>query len=194
MDIESKFEAKILSRFSRSFNEITVHLDKVKKDFEDEKMDALVKALLSSRRIFIYGAGRSGLVGRMFTQRLMHLNLNAYFVGETLTPALESQDMFIAISGSGQTTSTLALTRAAKGRGAKIIVLTAHPSSPLAEAADLIIPIKGKTKLAEYESSAPFTTLFDITCLAYLDSLASELMGRLGLTDKDIEGRHATVE
>jgi len=183
-----------LSRFRKSFNEITGHLDKVKNDFEDEKLDTLVKALLSSRRIFVYGAGRSGLVGRMFTQRLMHLNLNAYFVGETLTPALESQDMLMAISGSGQTTSTLALTRAAKERGAKVIVLTAHPSSPLAAEADLIIPVKGKTKLTEYESYAPFTTLFDITCLAYLDSLASDLMGRLGLTDKDIEGRHATVE
>jgi len=102
--------------------------------------------------------------------------------------------VLVAISGSGQTTSTLALTRAAKERGAKIVVLTAHPNSPLAEEADLIIPVKGKTKLTEYESYAPFTTLFDVTCLAYLDSLSSELMGRLGLTDKDIEGKHATVE
>jgi 6-phospho 3-hexuloisomerase len=185
---------KVLSRFGRSLDEIVGHLESVKKDFEEEKMDALVKVLLSSRRIFVYGAGRSGLVGRMFTQRLMHLNLNAYFVGETLTPALESQDVFVAISGSGQTTSTLALTKATKERGAKVVVLTAHPDSSFAEEADLIIPIKGKTKLTEYESYAPFTTIFDITCLAYLDSLASELMGRLGLTDKDIEGKHATVE
>jgi 3-hexulose-6-phosphate synthase/6-phospho-3-hexuloisomerase len=192
--MESEIEVKALSCFRKSLDEIVGHLDDVKKDFEDGKMDALVKALLSSRRIFVYGAGRSGLVGRMFTQRLMHLNLNAYFVGETLTPALGSQDVLVAISGSGQTTSTLALTRAAKERSAKVIVLTAHSRSPLAEEADLIIPIKGKTKLTEYESYAPFTTLFDITCLAYLDSLASELMGRLGLTDKDIEGKHATVE
>jgi len=194
MGIESKFEAKTLSRFRKSLDEITVHLDKAKEDFEGEKMDALVKVLLSSRRIFVYGAGRSGLVGRMFTQRLMHLNLNAYFVGETLTPALEAQDVLVAISGSGQTTSTLALTGAAKERGAKIVVLTAHINSPLATGADLIISVKGKTKLAEYESYAPFTTLFDITCLAYLDSLASELMGRLSLTDRDIERKHATVE
>jgi 6-phospho 3-hexuloisomerase len=192
--MESEIEVKVLSWFGRSLDEIIGHLDNVKKDFDDEKMDALVKSLLSSRRIFVYGAGRSGLVGRMFTQRLMHLNLDAYFVGETLTPALESQDVLVAISGSGQTTSTLALTGAAKERGAKIIVLTAHPHSPIAEEADLTIPIKGKTKLTEYESYAPFTTLFDITCLAYLDSVASELMGRQGLTDKDIEGRHATVE
>jgi 3-hexulose-6-phosphate synthase/6-phospho-3-hexuloisomerase len=183
-----------LSRFGKSLGEIISHLDNVKKDFEDEKTDAFLKSLLSSRRIFVYGAGRSGLVGRMFTQRLMHLNLNAYFVGETLTPSLESPDVLVAISGSGQTTSTLALTKAAKERGAKIVALTAHPRSPLGEMADLIIPIKGKTKLTEYESYAPFTTLFDITCLAYLDSLASELMGRLDLTDKDIEGKHATVE
>jgi len=54
--------------------------------------------------------------------------------------------------------------------------------------------IKGKTKLSEYESYAPFTTLFDITCLLYLDSLSSEIMGRLSLTDEDIRDKHATVE
>lgn len=182
-----------MSRFDKSLDEIIGHLDNVKRDL-DEKTDALVKALLSARRVFVYGAGRSGLVGRMFTQRLMHLNLNAYFVGETLTPSLESQDVLVAISGSGQTTSTLALTKAAKERGAKTVVLTAHTGSPLAKDANLIVQIKGKTKLTEYESYAPFTTLFDITCLAYLDSLASEIMGRLSLTDKDIEGKHATVE
>lgn len=183
-----------LSRFEKSLDEIVAHLSDAKRDFDHAKMDLLVKTLLSARRVFVYGAGRSGLVGRMFTQRLMHLGLNSYFVGETLTPALDSNDMLVVISGSGQTISTLALTRAADKIGAKIVVLTAYPQSPLASEADLVVHIKGKTKLTEYESYAPFTTLFDVTCLIYLDSLASEIMGHLKLTDEHIKDKHATVE
>lgn len=183
-----------MTRFHKSLNEIVAQLSNMKRDFDDAKMNLLVETIVSARRVFIYGAGRSGLVGRMFTQRLMHLGFGSYFLGETLTPALESKDALIAISGSGQTTSTLALTQAARKRGAKTVVLTAHPDSPIAKEADMVIHIKGKTKLTEYESYAPFTTLFDITCLTYLDSLASEIMGRLNLTDEDIGDKHATVE
>ena len=34
------------------------------------------------------GAGRSGLVAKAFAMRLMHLGLEAFVVGETITPAL----------------------------------------------------------------------------------------------------------
>ena len=188
------FEASSLKRFKLAADEIVTHLNEAKQDFDDEKTSLLLKTLLSARRVFVYGAGRSGHVGRMFAQRLMHLGFDSCFLGETLTPALGSEDALIAISGSGRTTSTLALTQAAHKRGAKTVVLTAHPQSPIAKEADLVIRIKGKTKLSEYESYAPFTTLFDITCLVYLDSLSSEIMDRLSLTDEDIRDKHATVE
>ena len=183
-----------MKRFKLALDEIVEHLDRGKRDFEKEKVDLLVEALCSARRIFVYGAGRSGHVGRMFTQRLMHLGLKSCFIGETLTPALGSEDILVAISGSGQTTSTLAITQSAQRVGAMTIVLTAHPESSMAKEANLVIQIRGKTKLTEYESYAPFTTLFDITCIIYLDSVASVIMGRLNLTDKDIKNKHATVE
>jgi 6-phospho 3-hexuloisomerase len=181
-------------RFKSALDEIVEHLDREKRDFDEEKANLLVDSLFSARRVFVYGAGRSGHVGRMFTQRLMHLGFKSYFLGETLTPALSSEDVLVVISGSGQTTSTVAIAQAAQRVGAKTVVLTAHPESSMAKELTLVIRIRGKTKLTEYESYAPFTTLFDVTCLIYLDSVAAEIMGRLNLTDEDIKDKHATVE
>jgi len=35
------------------------------------------------------GVGRSGLIGRAFAMRLMHLGFEVYVLGETITPAVE---------------------------------------------------------------------------------------------------------
>ena len=44
------------------------------------------------------------------------------------------------------------------------------------------------------ESLAPFTSLFDITALVTLDSLARVIMNRIGKTELDIHRTHATLE
>jgi 6-phospho 3-hexuloisomerase len=181
-------------RFFSAVDEIINHLHTARRTFKEEGVEGLLVLILKAHRIFVYGAGRSGHVGRMFTQRLMHLGLNSFFVGETLTPSMDKDDLLIVISGSGQTTSTLSIVEAAKDHGAKVVCLTAHTESPIAERSDLVVSVAGKTKLSEFESYAPFTTLFDIACLTYLDSLASEIMARLNLSDDDILRMHATVE
>jgi len=42
---------------------------------------ALEERLVAARRVFVAGAGRSGLVVRAFAMRLMHLGLHAHVVG-----------------------------------------------------------------------------------------------------------------
>ena len=49
--------------------------------------DAFVTDILSARRIFVAGAGRSGLAGRAFAMRLMHFGFDAFVIGEIATPA-----------------------------------------------------------------------------------------------------------
>jgi Predicted sugar phosphate isomerase involved in capsule formation len=45
------------------------------------------------------GAGRSGLVAKAFAMRLMHLGMISYVVGETITPALQTGDLIVVLSG-----------------------------------------------------------------------------------------------
>lgn len=172
---------------------------------EVEKMLGILQKSMN-KRVLVIGAGRSGLVGRAFAMRLMHLGYNVYVVGETITPALEKGDLLFAISGSGTTTFVVAAARIAKKVGAKIIGLTSYPESPFGKLADHIVVMKGRTKLAErkdyfsrqilgvHEPLAPLGTLFEDSTMIFLDGLITELMYRLKKTEKDLSKKHATIE
>ncbi|MFX0027177.1 MAG: hypothetical protein ACFE8M_12255, partial [Candidatus Hermodarchaeota archaeon] len=71
-----------------------------------------------------------------------------------------------------------------------------NPYSNIAKLSDLIIQIEGKSKekaLIE-ESLAPYTTLFDISTLAIVDTIGGVLMTILGVSETDIDKRHASIE
>ena len=67
--------------------------------------------------------------------RLMHIGYTVYFVGETITPAMQAGDVFIGVSGSGKSASVVNDAKKAKDAGLTVIAVTSKPESPLAEAA-----------------------------------------------------------
>ncbi|MFX1455453.1 MAG: SIS domain-containing protein [Promethearchaeota archaeon] len=160
----------------------------------------LFKAILEihelNRFIFVYGAGRSGFVGRCFAQRLMHLGIRSCFISDAVTYQYTKEDLLILISGSGETTSTVAIAKEARKIGGKIASFGANPQSTIGKITDYFIEIQGKSKdmATSQESLAPYTSLFDISTLAVLDSLGGLLMNKLSVTEADIDNRHATIE
>jgi len=183
-----------VGRFHKSLKEILMHLNKVYETVDSNVINEAVDKIVKRKRVFVYGAGRSGLVAKCFAQRLMHLCIESYVIGETINPSVKPGDIIVIVSGSGETTSSVCIGRKAKELGAYLILLTAHPESSLGKIADLVIYVPGKTKLVERESYAPFTSLFDIAALSVLDSIASEIMGRLGIGEDTILARHANLE
>ncbi len=176
-------------------------------DYDIEKfVDTMVKVYREGKKVLVIGAGRSGLVGKAFAMRLMHIGFNVYVLGETIVPALTKGDVVIAISGSGRTKLVVTAAEVAKGLGAKVIAFTSFPDSPLARLADLVVRVPGRTKISHeddynvrqlmglYEPLAPLGTLFEITVMVTLDSIISELMSRLGMTEEDLRRRHANIE
>lgn len=157
-------------------------------------------------KVLVMGAGRSGLVGRAFAMRLLHLGFNSYVLGETIVPAIGKNDLVIAISGSGRTKLILTAAEAAKEAGAKLIVITSYYDSPLAKIADVIVEIPGRTKYSQNEDYfarqilgiteplAPLGTLFEDTTQIFLDGVVAELMIRLKKTEEDLRLIHANIE
>jgi len=157
-------------------------------------------------RILVMGAGRSGLVGRAFAMRLLHLGYNAYVLGETIVPAIREGDIVIAISGSGKTKLIVTAAEAAKEAKARLIAVTSYPDSPLGRLADLVIEVPGRTKysnetdyfarqiLGMTEPLAPLGTLFEDTTMIVLDGIVAELMIRLKKTEEDLRLVHANIE
>ncbi len=159
-------------------------------------IDLIVTVYGNNRMVFLYGAGRSGFIGRCFAQRLMHLGIKSCFISDAVTHRYSDKDLLIIISGSGETTSPLAIAEKAKEIGGKLVLITGNPYSNIAKLSDLIIQIEGKSKekaIVE-ESLAPYTTLFDISTLAVLDAVGGVLMKILGVSEADIDKRHASIE
>jgi len=102
----------------------------------------------------------------------------------------------IILSGSGETTSTVAISEKAKEIGGKIVSLSNNPKSTIGRLSNYVIEIKGKSKdvALTHKTLAPYTSLFDISALAVLDSLGGILMVKLNITEEDIDKRHASIE
>lgn len=175
-----------------------------------DDFNALTELILASPRVFICGAGRSGLVGRFFAMRLMHLGGIVYIVGDTTTPAARTGDLLITISGSGKTQTVVDIARMAKNAGASMatIGLDTGSMSPLDDLANLKVKLNRRlnplqrqlyanTKpvpQAERESLTPMGTVFEIATLIYLEAVIAEVIRRQHVTESDMKKRHANLE
>jgi 6-phospho-3-hexuloisomerase len=182
-------------------------IGRVIQSIEDSEIEKMIDILIDhiDHKILLIGSGRSGLVGRTFALRLMHLGFNVYVSGETITPALSEDDLVVALSGSGTTTTVVAQAEVAKSVGSTVIAVTSHPDSPLAIIAHEVIEVKGRSKIdqifdydkrqiiGEY-SNAPLGTMFELSCMIFLDSIIAELMQRIGASEIDLRKRHANAE
>ncbi len=180
---------------------------KIDRDQVEQFIDVLVEAYANPRRkVLVMGAGRSGLVGRAFAMRLLHMGFNAYVLGETIVPSVSKGDVVIAISGSGRTKVIVTAAETAKQVGAIVVAITTYPESPLGEIADVIVRIPGRSKstkmddyfarqiLGIHEPLAPLGTLFEDTALVFLDGVIYSLMMKLGISEDQMRMRHANVE
>ena len=170
--------------------------DSINDDDLTKLIDLVIKVKDSDNMVFIYGAGRSGFIGRCFAQRLMHLGIKSCFVSDAVTHQYTKNDLLILISGSGETTSPVAIAQKAKKIGGKIALLTGNVDSTIGKLSDCVLKIKGKSKdkAISRETLAPYTSLFDISTLSVLDSIGGTLMKLLGVTEEDIDNRHASIE
>jgi 6-phospho-3-hexuloisomerase len=151
-----------------------------------------------ARRIFCAGAGRSGLAVRGFAMRLMHLGREVHVAGETTAPAIRAGDLLLIGSGSGRTASLLAAARAAREAGARILLVTIDPASPIAELADGVVALPAPSEKAAgggaRQSVQPMGTLFEQAMALFFDALVVLLMRRAGADSEAMFVRHANLE
>ena len=189
-----------------AIEEIVENVMAVSAETNEERVKEMMEILTSSRNVFLLGQGRSGLVARAFAMRLMHLEIGVYVVGETITPAIDDDDCLLAISGSGETSYIISTAKIAKKRGARIVAVTSYNDSTLGKMADLVIHIKGRTKVdseknyikrqmnGKHLSLSPLGTLFEVSTLIFLDALIAQLMDKMGKTEDDLKKRHTVLE
>ncbi|MDT7865526.1 MAG: 6-phospho-3-hexuloisomerase [Desulfurococcales archaeon] len=194
----------------KAMREISLYILKASESMDLEQVDSLINILLKAyndkRKILVMGAGRSGLVGRAFAMRLLHLGFHSYVLGDTIVPSISKGDVAIAISGSGRTQLILTAAEAAKKVGATVVAVTSYPDSPLGMLADLVVWVPGRAKtsrvvdffarqiLGIHEPLAPLGTLFEDTAAVFLDGVIYALMKELGVNEEEMAARHANIE
>lgn len=181
--------------FAKMVREIDECLGKVRQ----ESIEQALLTITSAGRVFLAGSGRSALGIRGFAMRLMHLGIDAHLVGESTTPPIGAGDCLIIGSGSGTTASLLALAEPAKEIGAKIVLFTIDPNSPMAQRANSVVVIpasspKARISTPDGQSIQPMGSLFEQCLFLLLDALVLVLMQTYKVTAAEMFARHANLE
>lgn len=152
-----------------------------------------VEIILHCRgRVVVCGIGKSGHIGRKIASTLASTGTPAFFVHAAeashgdlgmITP----DDVFIALSNSGESAEVLLIVPLIKRRGAKLIALTGNMQSRLATQADVCL-YAGAPQEACPLNLAP--TASTTAALALGDALAIALMKARGFSDRDFASSH----
>lgn len=159
---------------------------------DEREVNELTEEILKvrTRQIFVTGKGRSGLVAGTFAMRLMHIGFRVYVVGKSTTPQPEENDLLIVVSGRGES-EIENVQKAINELHMKVITVTSRKYSILGKLADKTVIVPGRER---GQKISHFNSLFETLALIFLDSVIACLIKKLGLTEEELEKRHAILE
>jgi arabinose-5-phosphate isomerase len=159
----------------------------------DERFERAIALLLECRgRVIVTGMGKSGIICRKIAATLSSTGTPAFF----LHPAeaihgdlgvLQSHDVIVALSHSGETDELLRLLETIKRLGARLITITGVPASTLGKAADVTLDCHVS------EEACPLNlvpTASTTAALALGDALAMTLLVAKGFRQEDFANLH----
>jgi len=105
---------------------------KSNKDPRKNHLRTWIEKLFNRRgHIIVDGVGRSGFVARAFGMRLTHLGMHVNVKGDATTPSFVRGDVYIPITGSGDTREILDGMKIARKKGVDIFPITVSKNSGL---------------------------------------------------------------
>jgi 6-phospho-3-hexuloisomerase len=182
----------------RGLTQALVPVSRVLARVRPSDVEEFEKTILGSRRVFLTGLGRTGLIARGFAMRLMHLGRRVYHVGDVITPAIRRGDLLVVCSCTGRSPILRHYMRIARRAGARVALVTADRKSPIADAADVVLELPSETKdrktLRGKNAEPPLGSVFEQAMLLVLDQVVLRLMRVLGLSPSDLSRIHTTFE
>lgn len=143
-------------------------------------------------RVVVSGIGKSGHIARKIASTLASTGTPAFFVHPAEAShgdlgMVARDDVFIALSNSGESEELLAIIPLLKRQGAKLVAMTGNPQSTLAREADVHL-YAGAEREACPLNLAP--TASTTAALALGDALAVALMQAKGFTRDEFAASH----
>lgn len=157
-----------------------------------------VERIVRARRVEWVGIGSAGLVAAEGALKLRKLGADtvAHFDSHQQAMSaslLDARDLVIAVSHSGRTMDVLESVRVAREAGATVIAITGVSASPLARAADVVLPTVSHDTGFQVEPMA--STLAQLAVvqalfLGYLERAGEPAQLSLSRTQSALESRH----
>jgi arabinose-5-phosphate isomerase len=162
-------------------------------DLLDDTFLAAVDLLLGCRgRVVVSGIGKSGHVARKFAATLASTGTPAFFVHPAEAShgdlgMVTADDIFIALSNSGETEELVAILPLIKRLGAKLIAMTGRPDSSLAKLADVHLNARVEKEACPMNLAPTASTT---AALALGDALAVVVLEARGFGPEDFARSH----
>ena len=159
----------------------------------DGRFEQAVQILLDCRgRVLVTGMGKSGIICRKIAATLSSTGTPAFFLHPAEAVhgdlgALQSDDVILALSNSGETEELLRLLETIKRLGARMIAMTGDCTSTLGQAADVALDCHVS------EEACPMNlvpTASTTAALALGDALAMTLFVAKGFRQEDFANIH----
>lgn len=171
-------------------------LESLRKRFIEEDAEHFIQSvslLLNCKgRVVVSGMGKSGHIGRKIAATLASTGTPAMFVhpGEAAHGDLgmiTHDDVFIALSYSGEANELMSIAPIIKRMGTKLIAMTGRPDSSLAQLADVHLNVHVEKEACPLNLAPTASTT---TTLALGDALAIAVLDARGFREDDFARSH----
>lgn len=159
----------------------------------DDNFARAVEALLQTEgKVIVTGVGKSAHIAAKIAATLNSTGTSAMFMhaGEAMhgdVGAVNEGDAVLCLSKSGSSDEVVALLPILKQRNCALVALTAKPSSPLGQAADVLLDVDVSEEACPFDLAPTTSTSLQ---LAMGDALAMALMNRTGFQPDDFARNH----
>ncbi len=167
----------------------TIEAAEIRRAAEVMDWDAFAKAvevLAKAERIGTAGCGHSGICCTHFAHSLCCIERPARFISpaEAVHGAMgfiQEGDVMVLASRGGKTAELIPIMNIAKTKGATVISVTEKMDSPLAEGADIVLPMRVEKETDKYnsQSTSSFVALGSV-----FDALQTALIEETGYVNE----------
>ena len=182
------------NKFKEAASELAVVTDRIDKT----AIEKACRMICDAEKIVLYGCGREGLQMQGFAMRLFHLGLDVAMQGSMTTPPIGPGDLFLVSDGPGRLSTVGSLTDVSRAAGAKVVLFTAEPHTPIATKSHHTLNIPAQTMARDQGTAAssllPMGSLYEGALFLLFEVMVLRLREMTNTSAADMRARHTNLE
>ncbi len=176
----------------KAFDIEAAEINRAKEVMDWDAFAKAVEALAKAERIGTSGCGHSGICCTHFAHSLCCIERPARFISPAeavhgATGFLQKGDVMVLASRGGKTAELIPIMNIARTKGATVISVTEKMDSPLAQGADIVIPMQVNLETDKYNSQS--TSSF-VALASVFDALQTALIEETGFVNEQFALTH----